>query len=43
VVVNKSIDSDDPNAELIEDLISILYSFMGRIYRKRRGKHVGKP
>ena len=43
VVVNKSIDSDDPNAELIEDLMSILYSFMGRIYRKRRGKHAGKP
>ena len=43
VVVNKSIDADDPNAELIEDLMSILYSFMGRIYRKRRGKHVGKP
>ena len=43
VVVNKSIDVDDPNAELIEDLMSILYSFMGRIYRKRRGKHVGRP
>ena len=42
VVVNKSIDSNDPNAELIEDLMSILYSFMGRIYRKRRGKHVRK-
>ena len=42
VVVNKSIDVDDPNAELIEDLMSILYSFMGRIYRKRRGKNVGK-
>lgn len=39
IVVNKSIEADDPNAELIEDFMSILYSFMGKIYRKRRGKH----
>jgi putative resolvase len=40
VVVNKSIEADDPNTELVEALMSILYSFMGRIYRQRRGKQV---
>ena len=35
-VVHPSIVDDSPHAELITDLTSILYSFMGKLYRMRR-------
>lgn len=31
------IDASDPHARLITDLTAILYSFMGKLYRSRRG------
>ena len=35
-VVNPTIVNNTPHAELITDLTSILYSFMGKLYRMRR-------
>ena len=36
-VVNSTVMTSSPHAELITDLTAILYSFMGRLYRMRRG------
>ncbi|MHA1146582.1 MAG: hypothetical protein ACTSRW_17735, partial [Candidatus Helarchaeota archaeon] len=38
-VVHPNIINNSPHAELITDLTSILYSFMGRLYRMRRTPH----
>lgn len=38
VVVNSSSESNNPEEELVEDLVSIVTSFCARIYGKRRGK-----
>lgn len=38
VVVNSSFENNNPEEELVEDLISIVTSFCARIYGKRRGK-----
>jgi putative resolvase len=37
-VIHPTVVDGTPHAELITDLTSILYSFMGRLYRARRGK-----
>ncbi len=36
-IMHPAIVNGTPHAELITDLIAILYSFMGRLYRARRG------
>jgi predicted site-specific integrase-resolvase len=36
-VMHPTVVSGTPHAELITDLTAILYSFMGRLYRSRRG------
>jgi putative resolvase len=37
-VMHPTVVIDTPHAELITDLTAILYSFMGRLYRSRRGR-----
>ncbi|MBD3353440.1 MAG: IS607 family transposase [Candidatus Lokiarchaeota archaeon] len=37
-IINSTITDSSPHAELITDLTAILYSFMGRLYRSRKGK-----
>lgn len=37
-IVQPTVDDSSPHSELITDLTAILYSFMGRLYRSRRGK-----
>ena len=39
-VMHPMIVNSSPHAELITDLTSILYSFMGKLYRVRRGQEV---
>ena len=38
-IIHPIIVDDSPHAELITDLTAILYSFMGKLYRMRRGAH----
>ncbi len=37
-IMHPTVVNDTPHAELITDLTAILYSFMGRLYRARRGR-----
>lgn len=39
-VIHPTVVNSSPHAELITDLTSILYSFMGKLYRMRRGRDV---
>ncbi len=40
-VMHPTIVNGTPHAELVTDLTAILYSFMGRLYRARRGRKEG--
>jgi len=40
-VMHPTVVNGTPHAELITDLTAILYSFMGRLYRARRGHKDG--
>jgi predicted site-specific integrase-resolvase len=40
-VIHPTVVDGTPHAGLITDLTAILYSFMGRLYRSRRGKKAG--
>ena len=40
-IMHPTIVDDTPHAGLITDLTAILYSFMGRLYRARRGNKDG--
>ncbi len=42
-VMHPAVVDGTPHAELITDLTAILYSFMGRLYRARRGREDGDP
>jgi putative resolvase len=37
-LIHPTVIRNDPHAELVTDLTAILYSFMGRLYRARRGR-----
>jgi predicted site-specific integrase-resolvase len=40
-IMHPTVVNGTPHAELITDLTAILYSFMGRLYRARRGRKDG--
>nr|MDO8085218.1 IS607 family transposase [Candidatus Sigynarchaeum springense] len=40
-VMHPTVVNGTPHAELVTDLTAILYSFMGRLYRARRGRKEG--
>ena len=41
-IMHPTVVNGTPHAELITDLTAILYSFMGRLYRARRGRKDGE-
>jgi len=40
-IMHPTVVNSTPHAKLITDLTAILYSFMGRLYRTRRGRKDG--